>query len=82
MFLIDLIMKNNKKHSEEFKLEMGFKSCDLNPSENSKEDLIFVRNMEKLEGNCNNLKDDTYRCTTYVDSNKNKIIKSECDKKE
>jgi hypothetical protein len=75
-------MKDYKKSSEVFKLEMGFKSCDLNPSETNGDDLIFVRNMEKIEGNCDNTKGDNYHCTTYIDPNKNKIIKSDCNKKE
>jgi hypothetical protein len=75
-------MKGLKKYIESFKNEMGFKYCNLNPSEVSENDLIFVRNMEKVEGDCNNIKGDTYHCTAYIGANKDKIIKSDCIKKD
>ena len=73
------MVKDYKKSSEQFKTELGFKTCDLNPSEKKQDDLVFPRNMEKLEGECENYKGNTYNCKTYIDPNTKKLNKSDCD---
>ena len=79
--VINRMVKDYKKSSEQFKTELGFKSCDLNPSEKTQDDIIVPRKMEKLEGDCENFKGNMYNCKTYIDPNTKKISKSDCDQK-
>jgi hypothetical protein len=80
--MVELMDKKYEKTSKKFEQDMGFKSCDLNSSKETKDDNIFVPNMEKVEGNCENIKGDTYHCTAYIDTKNTEIIKSDCEKED
>ncbi|MFW9950633.1 MAG: hypothetical protein ACFFKA_10990 [Candidatus Thorarchaeota archaeon] len=74
--------KKFEKTSKSFELQLGFNSCELNPNKEIKDNELFIRNMEKLVGKCENIKGDKYHCITYLDPNSIKITKYNCDMEE
>ncbi|MFW9829889.1 MAG: hypothetical protein ACFFEY_20135 [Candidatus Thorarchaeota archaeon] len=74
-------MDEKKKITEEFKDEMGFKSCDLSNTQTTNNQELFGTQRPTLDMDCKNSSSIAYECTGLIDVNKKKVFKSTCEEK-
>lgn len=75
-------MYKDKRAIEKFKNDMGFEDCLITKNEIEESGLVHKNITHKIEMECTNFKKDKYKCSTSINSDINKIIKSDCEKQD
>jgi len=72
-------MREDESLVKKFEKDMGFSSCSISEEEPTEDNEFLGRGKERIVFNCINYKNEDYKCKMVIESEQNKIIKSNCE---